>query len=66
MTLGKDAKKMATLDEQGVLRKRKPATDEYAVVVHFDEFVFRCNAGNTTRYEKRGFLHCRKVGNAVV
>ncbi len=65
MTLGKDAKMMATRHELGILRKRKPATDEYAMVVHFDDFVLRGNAGNTVGYEKRSLLHRSEVGNAV-
>ncbi len=52
-------KKMATLHELGIFRNRKPATDEYAVVVHSDDFVFRGNAGNAICWEKGTLLHVK-------
>ena len=61
MTLGKDAKIMATRHERWILLKRKPATDENAMVVHSDDFVLCGNAGNTIGYQKRSLLHRREV-----
>ena len=65
MSLGKDAKKVATLHEVGILVERKPATDEYAMLVHSDDLVLRGNAGNTIGYDKSSVFHCSNVGNAI-